>query len=269
MEEILTPAAAKCSLPCRNKTIGIVGGMGPHAGTALFNTILDSTQARQDQDYPSIILVSFPKHIGDRTLYLIGKEKFNPAYGIAEMIGKLYAAGATVIGMACNTAHSPAIYDVVLTELERKKIAVEMVNMPMETYRYIRAKHPNARKVGIMATNGTYLSGVYRDLLTGMGYEVIMPDAEFQDGVIHKMIYDPDIGIKACPSTISNEIYTLADRAVQFFEQRHADVIVLGCTELSLLFKQDMVRGMPLVDSLKSLARALILSATSTESPLF
>lgn len=251
-----------------HKTIGIVGGMGPHAGTALFNTILDGTHAQLDQDYPSIILVSFPKDIADRTLYLTGEEKINPAYRITEMIGKLYAAGATVIGIACNTAHSPAIYDVILKELERKKIAVEMVNMPLETYRCIKINHPDARKVGIMTTNGTYISGVYRELLISMGYEVIIPDPEFQDRIIHKMIYDPDFGIKACPTRIRNEIHVLADRAIQFFEQQNADVIVLGCTELSLLFKQDKVRGIPLVHSLKALASALALHAITANSEL-
>ena len=109
------------------KTIGIVGGMGPHSGTALFNLILDNTPARADQEYPSMLLASFPGAIPDRTLFLTGEEKTNPAYGIAGMIGKLYQAGATVIGIACNTAYSPAIYDVILTELQRMGIVVDML----------------------------------------------------------------------------------------------------------------------------------------------
>jgi len=248
-----------------HKTIGIAGGMGPHSGTALFDLILDSTHARLDQDYPSIILVSFPKSIPDRTLYLIGEEKINPAYQISAMIEKLYTAGAEVIGIACNTAHAPAIYDVILRELDRKNIDVEMVDMLQETCRSIRIRYPGAKRVGIMATNGTYRSGVYRELLAGMGYEAIIPDPVFQDSVIHKMIYDPDFGIKSCPTKIRDEVYALADRAVEFFEQHNADAIVIGCTELSLLYREEAVRGIPLVDSLRSLAHALIRQATAAD----
>lgn len=243
-------------------TIGIVGGMGPHSGVALMSTILNNTKARCDQDYPSTVLMSFPREMADRTRFILGEGKVNPAYGIALVIGKLYAAGATVIGIACNTAYSPEIYNVVLQELERKEIVVTMVNMPMEAYKHILTHYPHARRVGLMTTTGTHMSGVYCSLLSEMGYEVVQPDLDFQNDVIHRMIYDPQFGIKAHPQCIRADVYKLAKRARQFFKQQQTDVIVLGCTELSLALTEEDLGNIPTVDALQALARGLLQHAT-------
>src|SRR6187402_3337971 len=102
-----------------NKVIGIVGGMGPQAGAALFNDILRQTNAMTDQQHLSTILMSFPGDIADRTAFLEGEPVVNPAFVIAQVIKKLENAGAEIIGMACNTSHAPEIYDVVTEQLSR------------------------------------------------------------------------------------------------------------------------------------------------------
>lgn len=236
--------------------------MGPKAGAALYDSIVSFTQARTDQEHLSTILMSFPEHIVDRTLFLEGMESVNPAVNIVKIISKLEAAGAEIVGMACNTSYSPRIFNIILEELAKMNSHVKMLHMPLETCNYIKETVPGARRIGLLTTNGTYRSGIYSHQLRDMGYEVVVPDDDFQNDVVHKMIYDPVFGIKSDPRHINRKVSALMKKALQYFREKKADVIVQGCTELSLLIAGKMKPGVPIVDSTESFAKALIREAT-------
>lgn len=247
-----------------DKVIGIVGGMGPQAGLNLFNNILNLTEATTDQKHFSTILMSLPKHIIDRTSFLEGETSVNPAYNIAQIVRKLEVAGANFIGLACNTSYSPKIYNVIKEELDILNSRATLLHMPRETCKYIRENYPDFSRIGLMATNGTYKSGLYKNLLEEFGFEVIIPDFDFQDTIIHRMIYDETIGIKASPNELSTELQSLLSQALSFFEERKTEAIILGCTELSLLLKDKFVNNMLIVDPTEILAIALIREASDS-----
>lgn len=244
-----------------DRVIGIVGGMGPQAGLNLFNAILNLSEVTTDQKHFSTILMSLPKHITDRTSYLEGETNINPAYNIAKIVKKLEEAGANLIGLACNTSYSPRIYNVIEEELNNLNSQATLIHMPRETCKYIQENYPKFNRIGLMSTNGTYKSGLYKNLLEEFGFEVIMPDFNFQDSIIHRMIYDKEIGLKATPNKKSLELEVLLHRALSFFEQNKTDAIILGCTELSLLLKDKFVNNMLIVDPTEILAIALIREA--------
>jgi len=247
----------------KDHVIGIVGGMGPEAGLSLFNKILYHTDAGTDQEHLSVMLMSFPKHIADRTLFLEGRTRVNPGYNVAKVIERLAAAGSKVAGIACNTCHAPAIYNTILEELDTLNCHIGLVNMPFETCRYIRDNHPQIHRIGIMSTNGTYSSGIYDQQLRQHGYEIVTPDPGFQSQVIHRMIYDPGFGIKANLGGITREAKLLMDKALAFFRQKKADAIILGCTELSIVAAgEELSTDMLVVDSVDALALALIREVT-------
>jgi len=245
-------------------TIGLVGGMGPQAGLTLFNYILRKTEARVDQDHLSTMLMSFPKHIVDRTAFLKGKETVNPALSIVKVIRKLEIAGAKVIGIACNTSHAPEIYDVILGELDKTGSQVNLVHMPLAACKSIAEIHPQARRVGLMTSNGTYDSGLYASLLREMGYHVVLPDPDFQNEVIHRMIYDAEYGLKKNVKEVSAEVWGLMNKALTFFEEQRTDVIILGCTDFSIMNIQAIANDIFIIDSSEALASALIKEATNT-----
>jgi aspartate racemase len=112
-----------------------------------------------------------------------------------------------------------------------------------------------------MTTNGTYKTGLYRNHLIRLGFDVIMPDPFFQEDVIHRMIYDPVFGIKS-RNTISPEVEALMLKALLYFRNQGAEAIILGCTEFSLLKeKGGYADGMVMVDSTRAFAHALIAEA--------
>ena len=60
------------------KIIGIVGGAGPFAGLDLQAKILNQTVAGRDQDHLTIITLSQPNQLPDRTDYLLGNVPERP-----------------------------------------------------------------------------------------------------------------------------------------------------------------------------------------------
>ncbi len=245
----------------KSKIVGIVGGMGPQAGIAVYENLIKHTRASVDQEHLSTILVSFPEKIVDRTLYLEGKTSINPAYEIVNLIRKLSHSGARVIGIACNTSHAPAIFDVINNELKKIRSKPMLLNMPLEVCNHIFDCHPGIRRIGLMTTNGTYRSGLYKKMLEDRGYEVVVPGMRFQNAVIHRMIYDAKIGIKANSNSITSKARSLCAMATSFFRKNKADAIILGCTELSLILNCREVYGMQIIDSAECLAKALIREA--------
>jgi len=95
------------------KIIGIVGGVGPYAGVDLVTKILNLKKAVKDQDHLPLALMSLPGLIHDRTAFLLGETDVNPAYAISRIIMKLRQVGADVVGIPCNTAHAPSIFNLI------------------------------------------------------------------------------------------------------------------------------------------------------------
>ncbi|MCF2220326.1 amino acid racemase [Chryseobacterium sp. PS-8] len=246
--------------------IGIVGGMGPKAGLNLFDKILKYTDAKTDQDHISVILASLPKYIIDRTKFLKGETDINPALNIVKIIRKLENSGANIIGLACNTSYAPEIYNAIIQELSAIKSRIKLIHMPVETCRYLKENYPDFSKIGLMTTNGTYKSGLYKELLENSGYDVIIPDHEFQDNVIHRLIYDKEMGIKAYPDTKRQEQNKLLAHAMEFFKKHKAEAIIIGCTELSILMNEQYMENILIVDPSEILAMKLIKEARKCEA---
>jgi aspartate racemase len=251
-----------------DKIIGIVGGMGPRAGLEIFNYIINHTSTSIDQEHLSVILMSFPKQLVDRTLFLEKKISVNPAFNISKIIIKLENAGAQIIGIACNTSHSSAIFDVILAELRERNSKVKLLNMPFEVCNYLNNSYSYVNRVGLLTTNGVYKSEVYKETLENLGFNVIVPDYKFQNDVIHRMIYDEKIGIKSVSNKITAEVHSLMKRALSFFKEKNTEAIILGCTEFSLVIKEKLIDDMIIVDSSEVLAKALIKEAKNTSTEL-
>jgi aspartate racemase len=243
-----------------HRTIGVVGGMGPGAGHELLTQIMRNTKASTDQEHLSVAMISFPRHIADRTSFLMGELVENPAIAIAEIIGRLEIVGAEVIGIACNTCHARPIFEVLVHKLQMMNSAVQLLNMPLETCRHIREHLPGCKRVAVMATNGTIQSRLYHDLMESFGFEAVIPRPEMQQH-IHRMIYDPRFGIKSNCLEVP-EARALIGQAIDYFRKQRADALILGCTELSLMRMPLWRSDIPFVDSTEVLAKALVREAT-------
>ena len=240
------------------RVIGVVGGMGPYAGLDLVRKIFDQTTASTDQEHLEVILLSTPG-IPDRTGFLLEGRGGNPAPHIAAAVRALDAAGASVAGIPCNTAHAPAIFDAVLQDLETTRSRIQLLSLIAETVASLagqRAAGP--MRLGVLSTTGTLRTQVYSGPLAAAGFSVIEPADDVQQDLVQRAIYDPAYGIKARSNPVTERARESVLSAIRHLAERGAQAVVLGCTELPLAVGESTVLGLPVIDPAVALARALI-----------
>lgn len=227
------------------KIIGILGGMGPKSTADFFEKLIDATPAESDQDHPRILIDCNPK-IPDRTAGILGTGA-SPLDELRATAKNLERAGAELIAIPCNTAH---YYFGQLQE----SVTVPIVNMLSETASYIRGAFPTLERIGILATTGTIRTGIYQAALEGL--QLLTPDEAGQNRVM-TAIYG-EHGIKAGFTRQLPRRYML--REARHLVQRGAELVILGCTEASLVLSQEDME-VPLIDPLQVLAEVVLRKA--------
>ncbi len=221
------------------KTAGILGGMGPIATLDFLFKIVKNTDAKQDSEHVHM-LVDNNTEIPDRSAYIQGSGE-NPEKFIIDSALKLQEMGSDFIVMPCNTAHY--FYDNV-----KKALKIPVINMIDETAKNLIGE----TKVGLLATKGTYFSNVYEKVFTNYNIELVTPPMKFQD-VIMEIIYK----VKGGEIEFDKD---KIDLIIEYFNNLGVKKLILGCTELPIVFKNVRVEG-ELVDPTKILAISVIKRA--------
>lgn len=237
--------------------IGIVGGMGPHAGLDLVRKILDNTVATSDQDHLPISLLSLPAEIPDRSAFVTGVDGAeNPGAAIARVVDGLSNQGCSVIGIACNTAHAPPIFAALKNALTTDD--GRLLHMIAEVAGFIPRNVPGAKRVGILGTTATVKSGLYTSHLKEHGLEALYLDDDQQRKLSDVAIRDPKIGIKAHSNPVTQEAITIVEDSVRQLSERGADVVLLACTELPLAMSEGRVGRTQVLDPTNIFARVIL-----------
>ena len=222
------------------KTIGIIGGMGPLATYDLAEKILNNTVASCDQDNIPV-LIDCNTRIADRTAAILHGGD-DPRPEMKKSAKRLETAGADVLMMACNTAHY--FYDSICEDIN-----IPVLHMPRLTAQYLL--NMGVKKAGILATDGTCQSGVYGNALKEAGIESVYPSGEKQK-LIMSLIYDH---VKA---GIMDFTDLDIEGIIAEMQEKGAETLILGCTELPVAFDLIGRTGLPTVDPTVVLARAAV-----------
>ena len=242
----------------RSAKIGIVGGAGPYAGLDLSEKLLQQTKAKSDQDYLPTLLISTPEFIEDRTDFLLGKTTNNPAHAIYSNLRDLEALGATVAGIACNTAHAPKIRNVLLEKLKVSESKLKLLDMISETAEFVRNDCQEVNTIGVLSTIGTWKAGFYPDLLEDYGFEVLTLNEQQQQHLHNEALFNPVYGIKVQAHPVSVQARSALLEGVHTLEKQGAQAIILGCTEIPLGITERILGETYCIDPGLILARALI-----------
>lgn len=237
--------------------IGIVGGLGPYAGLDLVKKIFDSTRAVHDQDHARVMLHSFPGDIPVRPEFLLGLTDVNPGHAIGEIMAGLARAGADIIAMPCNTAHSPRILDVALDRLRAEGGHIRFIHIIEAALNQVRRTARPGARVGLMGTVATLRTRLYQDALESAGFTPVVLDDETCQQV-QDAISNDDYGIKAASSPVTPKARQMLLRAVEKLAGMGMDVLLLGCTEIPLALTESAYFGIPAVDATRALARELV-----------
>lgn len=211
----------------------ILGGMGTMATESYIHLLNKRTPAKRDQDYLNYILVNHAT-IPDRTEYILDSSKPNPVEDLANDIKQLLPLRPSFFTLPCNTAHF--FFD------ELQAITdIPILHMPREAVKSISKQFPHARRIGVVATRGTRVDHVYEDEIIKSGYEYVQPPEYIQkltDTLIYTDIKEQDY--------VDGELFkTIIQRMIN---EEKCDVVILGCTELSLAQERCPIEGFPIID---------------------
>ena len=213
--------------------IGILGGMGTQAGLDFCNKLAVLNRGKIDQEYPLFILYNKsnipgrPESIGSQTKNLSNKstnkkskEKYNKVLkSLLKGCKLLEKNKCKFIVIPCNTAHY--WFD----DLQNK-VNIPIINMPKEVFKFTKKKCKKSSKVGLLATEGTLKTGVYKKFFE-KDYQLIEPSQKIQKLSVNKAIKLVKMGnVKAAAKAIKPAIDSLI--------KMKCKKIILGCTELPI-----------------------------------
>lgn len=190
--------------------------------TAYFLELLTRmSDAKTDQEHMEVLIYSRPS-IPDRTKYILGESDKSPLPAMLDVGEKLREAGADLVAIPCVTAHY------FRDELE-KKLGIPVIDGLTETASCLTKEGKTC--AGIMATDGTIQSALLQNVLQDHGIQSIVPGTENQKKVM-SLVYDE---IKAGERADMEKFRQVSE---ELFE-RGAQIILLACTELSLIKKEN------------------------------
>lgn len=226
------------------KTLGILGGVGPLATIYFADLVIKMTEAKSDQEHIPMVILNHAS-IPDRTAYILDRTKPNPVPVMVADAKQLQNDGCDFIVIPCNTAHF--FFDEI-----QKSVKVPLINILEETVSYAQKTVPNLKTIGILATEGTIASGAYQNVIQNHGLDFRIPSAEDQESLMG-IIYNQ---VKAGEKIDICEFL----RIVGELKKAGSDAVILGCTELSIIKKDFNLNKPDIVDSMECLARASILA---------
>ena len=202
------------------KKIGILGGLGPESTMAYYEYITREYYKKYNNyAYPEIIIYSlnFKEFIDAR---------YEAAEKIKAAIKNLHRAGADFVIAACNSIH-------IVYEEVSKSIPIPWLSIIDATAEEIKKNDIN--KIGLLGTIFTMGKGFYEKGLSQHNIETIVPSADDQKK-INNIIYK-----ELVLNELRGESRCIILKIIEKLNRKGAQGIVLGCTELPFLIKQEDV----------------------------
>lgn len=223
------------------KIVGVLGGMGPESTAIFYHAVIKQCQkeygAQYDEDYPEIFIYNLPipnivegLNKPDETLDMLIKGT-----------KKIESIGVDFIVMPCNTAHY--FYSIMA-----KSISAPFICIFHATAKKIKIS--GLKKVGFLATETTIKYKSFHNDFEKNGIELIIPDQVGQDKLT-QIILNILAGKKLDKDKRDMKII------IEKMKQSGAEAVVLACTDLPILLKQDDV-DIPVFDTVEILAEATV-----------
>lgn len=236
----------------KEKTVGILGGMGPEATVDLMQRIIALTPAADDADHIRCIVDNNPK-VPSRIKAIIEGRGEDPGPCMADMGQRLETWGADFLVIACNTAHHyyPAV---------RNAVKIPVIHLPGLVTDHLIRHYPDHKNIGILASPAVAMTGLYTQRFTPHGLTDIWPDQKFQEQMLTviKSVKKGDSG----PAVV--EAYK---KVCSHLAEKGATLAIVACTELSALGNDgDCSLPIPSVDAAQVLAQEIVDVAKAGKS---
>jgi aspartate racemase len=154
----------------------------------------------------------------------------------------LRLAGADFLLICTNTMHRVA---------EEVACAADLPVLHIGDATGRAVKAAGLERVGLLGTQPTMELEFLRDRLADQGLEVLVPEQEDRE-LVHRVIFD-----ELCRGVLRDESREAFLRIIRSLGQRGAQGVVLGCTEIPLLVRQEDA-DLPLFDTTRLHALAAL-----------
>ncbi|MRR16566.1 MAG: aspartate/glutamate racemase family protein [Deltaproteobacteria bacterium] len=229
-----------------SKIVGVLGGMGPYATLAFFQSLLTLTPAEKDWDHLRIIIDDNP-HIPSRTRHVLYGET-SPVEGMLESCLKLQQYPVDLIVLPCNSA---AVF---IPEIQ-PHLQIPLLNICEITANALVQKYPVARRVAVLGGHVTYRRNSYKAFLESHGVDLLDHGADIQ-----KRSEQLIEAIKLDPTPVAH-VQAMETIVMTLYKQWQVDAVIMACTEFGCLAKLEA--PVPLIDSSLELAKHTVALALS------
>ena len=208
------------------KTIGLIGGMSWESSIVYYELINKKVNELLG-GFHSCKSIMYTVDF-DNIVKLQHEEKWEDLDIImADSAKRLERAGADIVVLCTNTMHlcSKAITD---------SISIPFLHIAEATGMAIASR--SIKKVGLLGTKFTMEKDFYKEVLTDkFGIEVIIPNEEEREKA-HSIIYN-----ELVHGQIKNESREVYKVIIENLQNRGAEGVILGCTEIPLLISDSDV----------------------------
>lgn len=214
------------------KTIGLIGGMSWESTSEYYRIINEEIKERLGGLHSAKCLInSVDFEVIERC------QSSGDWDGAGEILGNaaysLQKGGADFIIICTNTMHK------VVGKI-KAKIDIPVLHIADATAKEIKRK--DIQKVGLLGTKYTMEQDFYKSRIEENNIKVIVP-SEKNRKEINKVIYT-----ELCLGKIVSQSREYYKRVIEELVQKGAQGIILGCTEIGLLIKQENV-SVPIFDT--------------------
>jgi len=214
------------------QTIGLIGGMTPQS-TIMYYEVLNSLANNQFGGFHSCKVVINSVDFGE----IAKLQKVNRWDKLEDIMEKaalnLENAGAGLILICANTMH-------LTIDVVRNSVSIPVIHIAEATAEKIINK--GMKRVALLGTKFTMELPFYKDVLATFSIETIIPNEEDR-AIVNEIIYNElTIGLL---SEISKKAYI---KIINKLMDDGAEGVILGCTEIPLLIKQNDVK-IPVFDT--------------------
>ena len=205
------------------KTIGIIGGMSWESSAEYYRLINENIKSRLGPTHSGeLVMYSMDFHVAAQ---LELEERWAElATLLIGAITRLEKAGADFVLMASNTVHKVA-------EVVQRSINLPLLNIADVTAEEI--VKAGISTVGLLGTRFVMEQDFYKERFRARGIDVLIPDRAARD-YVHNVIFN-----ELCVGKVIPESKEELQRIILDLQRAGAKAVVLACTELPLLVRDD------------------------------
>ena len=205
------------------KTIGLIGGMSWESTVLYYRIINEVVKSRLGGLHSAKVLLYSVDFYEIEQCQANG-EWDKSADILSAAAQNLEKAGADFIVICTNTMHK------VVPQVQ-SKIAIPVLHIAEATAEELKTQ--NISRVALLGTKYTMTQAFYKEKLIHAGIDVLIPD-ENDIELINSVIYD-----ELCLGINSEQSKRNFLRIINQMSLKGAQGVILGCTEIGLLIKQE------------------------------